>query len=298
MSYLHHPVLLNESVQALITDREGIYVDLTFGGGGHSNEILKRLGRGAKLFAFDRDERALLNTISDDRIHLIHSDYRYLEKYLRYFNIPGVNGILADLGVSSYHFDESDRGFSFQVDTPLDMRMNTDQSLTADEVLMSYSETKLEQIMSEYGEITNAAQWCPRWVKDRRVLNIHTCSGFADWLGPFVYGKKQRYLAQVFQALRIEVNGELESLESMLQQAMRMLIKGGRMVVISYHSLEDRMVKNIFKSRIPETGPIAYGRNEKIFQLMNKDVITPGVEEIKINSRARSAKMRVGIKQI
>lgn len=299
MQYEHQPVLLGQSVEALITDPEGVYVDVTFGGGGHSAEILNRLSPGGKLFAFDRDPVVEANLISDPRLVLIRSDFRFMQKYLRYYGISQVDGILADLGVSSHHFDEAERGFSFQSDAPLDMRMNPEQELTADQILQQYSEEKLKKVLAEYGEITNAGPLAERWVRERKAVRIRTCAAFADWLSPFVYGKRQRYLAQVFQALRIEVNGELESLKMLLEQSGHIIRKGGRLVVISYHSLEDRIVKNFLKgvSEV-ESAENPFGTAQKLFKQLNKEVMIPGEEETEMNSRSRSAKMRVGEKRI
>lgn len=298
MNYEHQPVLLSQSVNALITDPEGIYVDVTFGGGGHSAEILGRLSSGGRLFAFDRDPVAEGNLIADPRLVLIRSDFRYMQKYLRYYGVDLVDGILADLGVSSYHFDEAGRGFSFMSDAPLDMRMNPQQELTAELILQQYPEEKLRGILEEYGEITNAGPLAERWVRERKAVRIRTCAAFADWLGPFVYGKRQRYLAQVFQALRIEVNGELESLKLLLEQSGKIIRKGGKLVVISYHSLEDRMVKNYLRGiSEPEGIENPYRSAEKPFKQLNKEVLVPNEEETEINSRSRSAKMRVGEKR-
>ncbi len=297
--YEHQPVLLTPSVDALITDKSGIYVDATFGGGGHSKEILNHLNDDGKLYAFDRDIDALDNQISDKRLVLVKSDFRYLKKYLRYLGVTKINGLLADLGVSSWHFDADQRGFSFQSGTALDMRMNVEQDLTAELVLKSYSETELIKILTEFGEITNAKPLVAKWIKERKMININTCDAFADWLDPFVYGKRQKYLAQVFQALRIEVNGELESLKELLIQSGDLVQAKGKLVVISYHSLEDRIVKSYFKGEWPiDSNVDVFGKRKKIFKQVNKEVIVPDQKEIEFNSRSRSAKMRVGEKQI
>ncbi|MBK9270175.1 MAG: 16S rRNA (cytosine(1402)-N(4))-methyltransferase RsmH [Saprospiraceae bacterium] len=297
--YVHRPVLLQSSVDALITDKSGIYIDATFGGGGHSKEILNRLDNDGKLFAFDRDADALENQISDKRLHLIKSDFRYLKKYLRYFGVTKIHGLLADLGVSSWHFDIGQRGFSFQQKGPLDMRMNAEQELTAEKVLTDYSEEELFRILTEYGEITNARPLVQKWVRERKALKINTCESFADWLSPFVYGKSQKFLAQVFQALRIEVNGELESLKELLSQSEELISKGGRIVVISYHSLEDRIVKSFLKGEWPlKSNEEVFGKKVKTMKQINKEIIVPDHHEVENNSRSRSAKMRVGEKQI
>ncbi|HEX5625919.1 MAG TPA: 16S rRNA (cytosine(1402)-N(4))-methyltransferase RsmH [Saprospiraceae bacterium] len=294
-AYRHVPVLLQPAVEHLITDPDGVYVDVTFGGGGHSREILTRLGPKGKLFAFDRDRVVLGHVPEDPRFEMVISDFRYLKKYMDYYKMEKLNGILADLGLSSHHIDEADRGFSIYSDQPLDMRMNTRQSKTAWEVLMNYPEARLESVLKTYGELTNARRMAAQWVQDRNRKPINSCKAFAQWAESFAYGKRVKFLAQVFQALRIEVNGEIDALRELLRQSAALLAPGGRMVVLSYHSLEDRLVKQWFKSGDPENES---GQTVPApFASMYKQALVPDDSEIAFNSRARSAKLRIGIKQ-
>ncbi|MEO6189376.1 MAG: 16S rRNA (cytosine(1402)-N(4))-methyltransferase RsmH [Saprospiraceae bacterium] len=295
-AYLHIPVLLEQSVSQLITKTDGIYVDVTFGGGGHSIEILKRLSSKGKLFAFDTDLEVQNNIIDDKRFQLIHSNFRYLKKYLKYFGIIEVDGILADLGVSSYHLDENERGFSFQSEYPLDMRMNSEQEFNAEDVLMNYSEEQLVRMWTDYAEITNAKKIAPQWIQARKSLRIRKCSEFAHWLSPFIYGPRNKFLAKIFQGLRIEVNQEMDCLQEMLRQSEELLSSGSRLVVLSYHSLEDRMVKQFVKGDIENELNLVAKENRKRFKIINKDVIVADDEELKKNSRSRSVKMRVAQK--
>lgn len=294
MAYHHVPVLLQESIEALITDTSGVYVDVTFGGGGHSKLILQKLSAGGKLLAFDKDRTVIQNRIEDPRFELIISDFRYLKKYLEYYKQDKVHGILADLGVSSHHFDDNSRGFSIHSEDSLDMRMNERQNLDARSVLLNYSESELEKIFRVYGELTNSRKLSSALIKERTKSSFKTCSSLANWAMPFAYGKKQKFLAQLFQAIRIEVNGELSGLESFLKQAGQCLLPEGRLVVLSYHSLEDRMVKRWIKNgRIhDEDGEL----QKKEFKPMFKNALQPNESELKANSRSRSVKMRVGIK--
>lgn len=296
-NYHHVPVLLKESVGDLITDPDGIYIDVTFGGGGHSREILSRLGKKGKLFAFDRDRKVLENVPDDDRFELIISDYMYLKKYMDFYKVEKIHGILADLGLSSHHLDEAVRGFSIHSDAPLDMRMNTEQTLTAKDVIMLYPVQKLEYIMKTYGELTNAKKIAMELIKDRGKRSFQSCSEFAHWASSFSYGRKNKFLAQLFQAIRIEVNHELDSLKSFLKQGAEILIKDGRMVIISYHSLEDRLVKQWFKSGDPDAVQDYFKMPELPFKSLHKQAIKPDQNELNFNSRSHSAKMRTGIKQ-
>ncbi len=296
--HFHHiPVMLKPSVDKLLTNRSGIYVDATFGGAGHSSEILSRLDSNGKLFGFDTDEDALQNEIMDDRFQLIHANFRYLKKYLKYYKIEKVDGILADLGVSSHHLDEYQRGFSFQSDSKLDMRMNSMQELTAEDVLMNYPEERLSYIFESYAEITNAKKISAAWVAGRKNNKVKRCSDFAQWLSPFVYGPRNKFLAKVFQGLRIEVNQELESLKTFLKQAEEVLKSGGRLVVLSYHSLEDRMVKQFLKGdEMMQESIFSTGKSIRKFEILTKNVILADEDEIKINPRSRSVRMRVAQK--
>ncbi|HRH99740.1 MAG TPA: 16S rRNA (cytosine(1402)-N(4))-methyltransferase RsmH [Saprospiraceae bacterium] len=295
MNY-HEAVLLNEAVDALVTTKDGIYIDLTFGGGGHSREILKRISSKARLFSFDQDDAVRQHLPEDQRFVLIASNFRYLMKYLQYYGVTKVDGILADLGVSSHHFDNDQRGFSYRSNSPLDMRMNRSQAVTAADILMNSDAKRLEFIFKEYGELTNARKLADRIVKERDVKNWKTCEEFSQWVEPMGYGKLTQYWAKVFQALRIEVNEEMESLQEALEQASNCLKREGRLVVISYHSLEDRMVKNALKAADTSQEDEFYGRKRLKFKPMVKETILPSEDELEKNSRSRSAKMRVGIK--
>ncbi len=295
--YHHIPVLLKASVDDLITDPDGIYIDATFGGGGHSREILSRLGKKGRLFAFDRDRKVLDHLPDDNRFELIISNYMYLKKYMTYYKIESVDGILADLGLSSHHLDDSIRGFSIHSDSELDMRMNTKQSLTAKDVIMTYPAQKLEYIIKNYGELTNAKRIASQLVRDRSGFSFHSCKEFAHWASAFSYGKKNKFLAQLFQAIRIEVNHEIDSLKHFISQSAGLLRMNGRMVVISYHSLEDRLIKQWFKTGDPQQSENLMLKYIAPFKSLHKQAIRPDQNEINFNSRARSAKMRTGIKQ-
>ncbi len=291
----HNPVLLNPSIDGLVLNKDGTYVDATFGGGGHSSEILRRLSANGKLVAFDTDEDVAQNRIDDNRLLFIKSNFRYLKKYLRYFEVKSVDGLIADLGVSSHQFDEDERGFSFQSDEPLDMRMSHQQSKTAEDVLMNYSETDLNRIWTDYSEVTNAHRISKQWMNDRRGRRLKTCKEFAHWLSPFVYGPRNKFLAKIFQGLRIEVNEELICLKELLEQSAEVLKPGGRLVILSYHSLEDRIVKQFLKGQTENS----IATNQRIwpkFKIISKNAVTADEEEIKINPRSRSVKMRIGEK--
>ena len=295
----HVPVLLEESVSGLNIDPDGVYLDLTFGGGGHSREILKRLKDGC-LIGFDQDADALANVPDDDRFIFVNHNFRYLRNFLRYCGYDEADGILADLGVSSHEFDEAGRGFSFRFDAELDMRMNQRSRLKATDILNTYSEEDLTRIFRNYGEVDNAKRLVDLIVKARAEKMITRSEEFLQVIAPCVPKQKEKkYLAQVYQALRIEVNGELEALEDMLKEAERALRPGGRLVVITYHSLEDRIVKNFLKSGNFE-GKVEkdfYGHVKRNFELVNRTVIVPSEEEIEKNPRARSAKLRIAEKR-
>jgi 16S rRNA (cytosine1402-N4)-methyltransferase len=298
MSKYHTPVLLNECLEGLSISPEGSYVDVTFGGGGHSKEILKNLSSG-RLIGFDQDTDALENTLNDERFTLVNQNFKFLKNFLRLHRAIPVQGILADLGVSSHQFDTGERGFSTRFDGPLDMRMNNQSPLTAAKVLNSYTEEQLSSIFFLYGEVKNARRLAADIVSQRAEKTFETTTELKAVCQNLVSGKKiNQYLAQVFQALRIEVNQELETLKSLLTQSLDVLDQGGRLVIISYHSLEDRLVKNFFK-----TGNFE-GKQEKDFfgklirplNPINNRVIIPTEEEIERNSRARSAKLRIAEK--
>ena len=295
----HVPVLLEESVSGLNIDPDGVYLDLTFGGGGHSREILKRLKDGC-LISFDQDSDALANVPDDSRFIFVNHNFRYLRNFLRYGGYDEADGILADLGVSSHEFDEAGRGFSFRFDAELDMRMNQRSRLKATDILNTYSEENLIRIFRNYGEVDNVRRLVDLIVNARTGKMITRSEEFLQVIAPCVPKQKEKkYLAQVYQALRIEVNGELEALEDMLKEAERALRPGGRLVVITYHSLEDRIVKNFLKSGNFE-GKVEkdfYGHVKRNFELVNRKVIVPSEEEIERNPRARSAKLRIAEKR-
>ncbi|NMB06538.1 MAG: 16S rRNA (cytosine(1402)-N(4))-methyltransferase RsmH, partial [Bacteroidales bacterium] len=269
----HIPALLAESVEGLRIAPSGVYVDVTFGGGGHSREILKRLGPAGRLIAFDQDEDAARNTLDDPRFQLVRSNFRYLKNFLRYYDIDEVDGVLADLGVSSHHFDDSERGFSFRFEGDLDMRMNRDAGKRAADILNDYPAEKLADLFFRYGELRNARAIAAAIVASRSTAPIVTTGQLLDILQPFTgRDKEKKMLAQAFQALRIEVNGEMDALGEMLQRSLEMLKPGGRMSVISYHSLEDRMVKNFFRSGNFEGTLVKdfFGNVETPFELVNR----------------------------
>lgn len=300
MAEYHIPVMAKECIDALAIQPEGTYVDATFGGGGHAAEILVRLGEKGKLIAFDKDEDALLNAPRMERLILVHHDYAYMKNYLRYLGTIPVQGILADLGISSHQVDTADRGFSFRYDAALDMRMDADLELTAATLLNTYKEKDLQQVFGMLGEVPNARTLAEEVVRRRQIAEIGTTGELVDIAGAVCPASvpEKKYLAQVFQALRIEVNQELENLKSFLEQAAAVLAPGGRLVVLTYHSLEDRLVKNFFR-----TGKFRGNEDKDIFgnvrkplrQLHSKPLI-PSVEEVVLNPRARSAKLRVAEK--
>lgn len=294
----HNPVLLKKSVEDLVTNPDGIYVDVTFGGGGHSREILKNLSDKGRLYSFDQDLDALNNTIADERFTLINQNFRFLENSLQMYGVQQVDGILADLGVSSHQFDAAERGFSTRSDAPLDMRMNVMQTLDAKKVINDYEEEQLADFFYYYGELREARKLAREIVHARKVKPIETTEDLKKLFSYIPQFKQNKFFAQVFQAIRIEVNQELEVLKEMLVQSHRMLKTNGRLVVISYHSLEDRLVKRFLKNGMFEGEPARdiYGNFNKTFDLLQSKAIIPDDQEIEENSRARSAKMRVGIK--
>lgn len=294
----HNPVLLKQSVDDLVTNPDGTYVDCTFGGGGHSREILGRLSDIGRLFSFDQDLDALKNTIDDPRFTLINQNFRFLENSLLMYGVSQVDGILADLGVSSHQFDEAERGFSTRSNAPLDMRMNVMQSLDAKRVINDYDEEQLADIFYYYGELREARKLARDIVHHRKTKSIDTTEDLKKLFSYLPPHKVNKFYAQLFQAIRIEVNQELEVLKEMLVQAYNVLKPEGRLVVISYHSLEDRLVKRFLKNGMFEGEPERdiYGNYKKAFELVKSKAIIPDEREIEENSRARSAKMRTGIK--
>ena len=294
----HNPVLLKKSVDDLVTNPSGIYVDVTFGGGGHSKEILKKLSPKGKLYSFDQDLDALKNTIEDERFTLINQNFRFLENSLMAFGIGKVDGVLADLGVSSHQFDEAKRGFSTRSNAPLDMRMNVMQHLDAKKVINEYEEDQIADLLYYYGELRDGRKLAREIVRVRKTKVIETTDDLKSIFSFIPAFKQNKFFAQVFQAIRIEVNQELEALKEMLVQSHRILKPNGRLVVISYHSLEDRLVKRFLKNGMfeGEQPRDIYGNFPKSFDLLQTKAIIPDEAEITENSRARSAKMRVGIK--
>lgn len=296
----HVPVMLKECVEALAIQPEGVYVDVTFGGGGHSKEIIKHLGDEGVLVAFDQDADAQNNIIADDRFVFIDQNFRFLKNNLRAHDLLPVNGILADLGVSSHQFDVPERGFSTRFDADLDMRMDQSAVLTAMKVVNEYTEDALHKIFGIYGEIQNAKSLAKTIVTSRLTRQISTIAELKSTIANLIpRGKENKYLAQVFQALRIEVNQEMEALKEFLEQTIDVLAPGGRLVVISYHSLEDRLVKN-FMAKGKFSGMVEkdfFGNEIKPFDLAVKKSITASEEEIKTNNRARSARLRIAVKR-
>lgn len=299
MSY-HEPVLAEESTDGLNILADGIYVDVTYGGGGHSKKILQKLGKKGRLIAFDQDEEALANGIPDERLVLVNHNFRYLKKFLRYHGALPVDGILADLGVSSHQFDEAQRGFSIRFDADLDMRMNQKQKNTALDVLNTYTAEQLQKIFSEYGEVHNAKTAAQRIAGERKKQPIRTSGELREILAACMpKGAENQYLAKIFQALRIEVNDELAALKEMLMQCAEVLKPGGRLVVIAYHSLEDRLVKNFMRDgnfEGPAGSDLFGNKTSAAFRLISRKPVEAGEEEVQKNPRARSAKMRIAEK--
>lgn len=295
----HVPVLLNESIDGLNLQPGGIYVDVTFGGGGHSREILSRIDDKSHLYSFDQDADAEKNIIADNKFTFVRSNFRYLKNWMRYYDVEGVDGILADLGVSSHHFDDEERGFSFRFDAPLDMRMNKRAGMTAADIVNTYEEARLADVFYLYGEMKNSRRIASEIVKARQQTPINTTGEFAEIVSKCIKREKEKKeLARLFQALRIEVNNEMSALKEMLMATIDVLKPGGRLSVITYHSIEDRMVKNIIK-----TGNIEgrqekdfFGRSQSPFKQINNKVIVAGDEELAANPRSRSAKLRIAEK--
>ena len=297
----HIPVLLNESIDGLDIRPGGIYVDVTFGGGGHSREILRRLDGTGRLFSFDQDPDAEQN-IGDapENFTFVRSNFRYLDNWMRYYGVDHIDGLLADLGVSSHHFDDETRGFSFRFDAPLDMRMNKRAGLTAADVVNTYEESQLADIFYLYGELKTSRRIASAIVKQRQSGLIKTTSDFLKVVDPFFKREREKKdMAKLFQALRIEVNHEMDALREMLQSATEWLGEGGRLSVITYHSLEDRIVKNVIKTGNPEghRNEDFYGRVSTPYKAVNNKVIIPCEEELNDNPRSRSAKLRIAEKQ-
>jgi len=299
MTDYHQPVMLQECIEALNIKPDGIYVDVTFGGGGHSREILKHLGPQGRLLAFDQDADAQKNLPNDDRLTFIDQNFRYLKNNCRLQGAISADGILADLGVSSHQFDQPERGFSIRFDANLDMRMDQGGSLTARDVVNSYTEEQLHRIFGIYGEIKNAKTLASTLVTVRLNKSIQTVADLKNAIGPLIpKGKENKYLAQVFQALRIEVNQELEALKEFLEQSVDVLKSEGRLVVMSYHSLEDRLVKNfIAKGKFHgEVEKDFFGNQIKPLESLTRKAIAASEKEVKENNRARSAKLRIAVK--
>lgn len=295
----HIPVLLNETIEGLAIKPDGVYVDCTFGGGGHSREILKHLGENGKLFVFDQDADAKENVPADDRIVFIHQNFRHIRSFLRLHQVEEVDGILADLGVSSHQFDEGERGFSIRFDAALDMRMDVRQEATAADILNKKTALELHKIFEKYGEVTNAKTLANLIVEKRQVAAVQTIAGFREMIKDVVKGNPNKYMAKVFQALRIVVNDEMGALSDMLEQSVMLLKPGGRLAVITFHSLEDRMVKHFIKRGTMEELEVdeLFGTkmNSQLIAI-NKKPIEAGNEELKRNPRSRSAKLRVAQK--
>lgn len=295
----HVPVLLNESVDGLNIKAGGVYVDVTFGGGGHSKEILSRLPEGARLFSFDQDADAERNIIADDKFTFVRSNFRYIKNFMRYHEVDGIDGVLADLGVSSHHFDDSERGFSFRFDGKLDMRMNQRAGKTAADIVNTYEEEALADLFYLYGELKNSRKIASAIVKARSTKALRTIENLLNIVKPmFGREREKKELAKVFQALRIEVNQEMDALKEMLLAATELLNPGGRLSVITYHSLEDRIVKNLMKTGNCEgkEDKDFFGRSSSPYRLINNKVIVPDDDEQERNPRSRSAKLRIAEK--
>jgi 16S rRNA (cytosine1402-N4)-methyltransferase len=295
----HIPVMLHESVDSLDILPEGIYVDATFGAGGHSKPIIEKLNAKGHLYAFDQDDDAFNNAIEHPSFTLIQSNYRWIHRFMKLYNVNEVDGILADLGISSHQIDEPSRGFSFRFNSDLDMRMNTAAELNAKDILHQYSEEDLVGIFSDYGEVRNAKTLAKKIVETRRVRQINTTNDFNQLLNQVCMGPQQKYFAQVYQSLRIEVNDEMNALIDFLNKGTSLLKPGGRFAVITYHSLEDRLVKNLFKTGnvSGEVNKDEYGNISRPYDVLFKNVVEASPAEQKINPRSRSAKLRVGIKK-
>ncbi|NIG53205.1 16S rRNA (cytosine(1402)-N(4))-methyltransferase RsmH [Chitinophaga sp. Cy-1792] len=297
----HLPVLLQETTEGLNINPSGTYVDATFGGGGHSRAILEKLNANGRLIVFDQDEDAYRNRIIDDRVTFVQQNFRHMQRFLRLHKAELVDGVLADLGVSSHQFDTAERGFSIRFDGDLDMRMDTRTDFTAAQLLATWSEAKLHLMFQEYGEVTNSKTLAQTIVKNRKTHPMRTIAEFKSVIQPIVKGNPQKYLAQVFQALRIAVNDELGALKDLLAQSAEVLKPGGRLAIITFHSLEDRLVKNFMKSGSFEEAqddPFGKVTPPKLFKLITKKPVTASDAELKVNSRSRSAKLRVAEKNL
>ena len=294
----HNPVLLNESISGLNINPSGIYVDVTYGGGGHSQEILKNLNSNGKLIAFDQDHDAIENKLNDSRLNLVKSNFKYLNNFLNYFQIKEIDGLLADFGISSHQIDKKNRGFSTRFNSELDMRMNSTQKINARIIINDYDKDQLEYIFKNFGELKNYKKVTEKIISERTKKSINTTGDLKKILAPLVKVKDEnKFLAQVFQSIRIEVNDELEVIRTLLSNSTKYIKKGGRLVCISYHSLEDRIVKKFIQNGgyNDEVVSDLYGNKNAIFKKVGK-MITPSSEEIKLNNRSRSAKLRIAEK--
>lgn len=293
----HVPVLFTETLDGLNIKADGVYVDCTFGGGGHSRGVLKALGAKGKLFAFDQDADAVKNIPDDARVTFVPQNFRHLQRFLRLHKVTKVDGVLADLGVSSHQFDEGERGFSIRFDGPLDMRMDQRQTLTAATIVSTYSEQQLHKMFEQFGEVSNSKTLAKHIVDARKQMQVQTILQFKAMISPVVKGNPNKYLAQVFQALRIEVNAEMEALKEMLLQLNDVVEVGGRAAIITFHSLEDRLVKIFFKNGdfedVEDDNPFVQHTKVQQWKLITKKPITASSEELKKNTRSRSAKLRV-----
>lgn len=296
LQHYHVPVLLKEAIDGLNIKPDGVYVDCTYGGGGHSHAILQQLSEKGKLLVFDQDETAKINLPSDDRVVFVPQNFRHLQRFLRLHKIEKVDGVLADLGVSSHQFDEAERGFSTRFDAMLDMRMDQRQLITAADIIQNFTETQLHKMLEQYGEVTNSKTLAKTIVMQRAIAPLRTVNEFKQAVQTVVKGNPQKYFAQVFQALRIEVNDELGALKELLQQIPPILKTGGRVAIITFHSLEDRIVKNFFRNGTFAETEIdeIYGlRYEKPFKIITKKPLIPADDEMRNNPRSRSAKLRI-----
>jgi 16S rRNA (cytosine1402-N4)-methyltransferase len=295
----HVPVLLKESVDGLDIKPDGVYIDVTFGGGGHSKEILTRLGKKGHLYSFDQDADAEKNIVNDDRFTFVRSNFRYIKNWMRYYEVDKIDGLLADLGVSSHHLDDENRGFSFRYEAPLDMRMNKRAGQTAADILNNYSEEQIADILYIYGELKNARRIASAIVKSRQSKRVETTGDLLNaTTGLFAKEREKKEMAKLFQALRIEVNHEMDALKDMLNGAQDLLKEGGRLSVITYHSLEDRIVKNFIKAGNAEgkVNQDFFGRIEAPFRAVNNKIVVPDESEQESNPRSRSAKLRIAEK--
>lgn len=296
----HIPALLEEAIEGLDIKSDGIYVDATFGGGGHSGKIIESIGHNGKLFGFDQDMDAYSNRLENDNFIFVHSNFKYIRNFLRFHGINKIDGLLADLGVSFHHFDASERGFTFRNDTRLDMRMNPEAVLDAEILINASSPDDLKRILKVYGEVDNSGSIVSRIVKERNENRIKTTQQFIDVISPVLDPKREKKeLAKIFQAIRIAVNNELGALETLLNESVELLKPGGRLVIISYHSLEDRMVKNFMKTGNIDGKTVTdiYGTNPSPFRMVTSKPIVPSEKEIEENPRSRSAKLRIAIRK-